>query len=93
MLPITGEYPVVRSLCASMWLYINIDVDTRFQFNGDAVIPDGYLLDPAFYQCFVKFGQMCRLVADEILQLIDAPDLLVTGGGVHGALLFQVSKS
>lgn len=33
-----------------MELCININVDTGFQFNGDAVIPDGYLLAPASYQ-------------------------------------------
>ena len=32
---------------ASVELCINIDADTGFQFDGDAVIPDGYLLDPA----------------------------------------------
>lgn len=35
---------------ASMKLCINIDADTGFQLNGDVVIPDGYLLDPASYQ-------------------------------------------
>ena len=37
-------------LRASMELCINIDADTGFQLNGDVVIPDGYLLDPASYQ-------------------------------------------
>lgn len=49
-LPITGDYPVMRSLRASMELCINIDTNTGFQFNCDTVIPDGYLLDPASYQ-------------------------------------------
>lgn len=30
-----------------MKLYIHIDTNTGFQFNCDAVTPDGYLLDPA----------------------------------------------
>lgn len=33
-----------------MELYANIDYDTGFKFNGDAIIPDGYLLAPASYQ-------------------------------------------
>lgn len=49
-LPITGEYPVVGSLRASIELCVNIDTNTGFQFDCDAVIPDGYLLDPASYQ-------------------------------------------
>lgn len=41
----SGEEPLrVIKLC------INIDADTGFQFNRDAVIPDGYLLDPASHQ-------------------------------------------
>ena len=40
-----------------LWdLYVHIDADTGFQFDGDAVIPDGYLFDPASYQRFFKFG-------------------------------------
>lgn len=35
---------------ASMKLCINIDADTGFKLNGDSVIPDGYLFDPASYQ-------------------------------------------
>ena len=42
-LPITGNYPVVGSLCTSIELCIHINADARFQFNCDAVIPDGYL--------------------------------------------------
>ena len=30
-----------------MKLYIHIDTNTGLKFYGDAVIPDGYLLDPA----------------------------------------------
>ena len=46
-LPITGNYPVVRSLCMFIGLCIHIDINTGFQFYGDMVIPDGYLFDPA----------------------------------------------
>ena len=41
-LPITGNYPVVGSLCTSIELCIHINADARFQFNCDAVIPDVY---------------------------------------------------
>lgn len=33
-----------------MELCSNIDDDAGFKFSGDAIIPDGYLLDPASYQ-------------------------------------------
>lgn len=36
-----------------MKLYIHIDANTGFQFNCDAVIPDGDLFDPASHQRFV----------------------------------------
>ena len=35
---------------------------------------------------------MGRLLPDEILQFVDAADLLVTGGGIQGGLLFQLKK-
>ena len=59
-LPITGNYPVVGSLCTSIELCIHINADARFQFNCYAVIPDGDLLNPE-YSCamkshFRKFG-------------------------------------
>ena len=49
-LPITGIYPVVRSLCTFIDLCIHIDTNTGFQFYGDMVIPDGDLFDPASHQ-------------------------------------------
>ena len=45
-----------------MKLYIHIDTNTGFQFDGDAVTPDGYLFDPASHQRFVKFGEAERHV-------------------------------
>ena len=51
-----------------LWdLYVHIDADTGFQFNGDAVIPDGYLFDLASYQRFFKFGEVGSLLCDIIL--------------------------
>ena len=66
-LPITGYIPVVRSLRASMELCINIDADTGFQFDGDVVIPDSDLFDPASHQRFVKFGEVGSLLCNIIL--------------------------
>ena len=37
-----------------MKLCINIYADTGFQFNGDAVLPDGYLLDPGFWNAIAR---------------------------------------
>ena len=48
-------------------LCINIDTNTGFQFNGDVVIPDGDLLDPASHQRFVKFGEVGSLLCNIIL--------------------------
>ena len=54
-----------------LWdLHINIDINTGFQFNGDVVIPDGDLLDPASHQRFVKFGEVGSLLCDIILQVM-----------------------
>ena len=52
---ITGNYPVVRSLRASIGLCNHVNADARFQFNCDAVIPDGDLFDPASHQRFIEF--------------------------------------
>lgn len=50
-----------------LWdLCINIDVNTGFQFDGDVVIPDGDLFDPASHQQFVEFGEVGSLLCDII---------------------------
>ena len=55
-----------------LWdLHINIDTNTRFQFDSDVVIPDSDLLDPASHQRFVKFGEVGSLLRNIILQVID----------------------
>lgn len=91
-LPITGNYPVVRSLCISIELCIHINADARFQFNCDAVIPDGDLLNPASHQRFVKFDEVGGLLCDIILQVIDPLYLLVSCSSVYGGLLAEFSK-
>ena len=50
-----------------MKLCININADAGFQFDGDMVIPDSDLLDPASHQRFVKFGEVSSLLCDIIL--------------------------
>ncbi|GEM_PF-2089002 len=60
-----------------MKLYINIDTNTRFQFNGDVVIPDGDLFDPASHQRFIKFSELSSLLCDIILQVVDSLYLFI----------------
>ena len=59
-------------------LCIHIDANTRFQFDGDVVIPDGDLFNPASHQRFVKFDEVGSLLCDIILQVIDSFYLLVS---------------
>ena len=68
----------MRSLRASMELCINIDADTGFQFNRDAVITDGDLFDPASYHRFAKFGEVGSLLRNIILQVVDSLYLLIS---------------
>lgn len=66
-----------------LWdLCININIDTEFQFDGDVVIPDSDLFDPASHQRFVKFGEVGSLLCNIILQFIDPFYLLVSCGSV-----------
>ena len=56
-----------------LWdLCIHINANTGFQFDGDAVIPDGDLFDPAPHQRFVKFGEVGSLLCNIILQVVDS---------------------
>lgn len=75
-----------------MKLYIHIDTNARFQFDGDVVIPDSDLLDPASHQRFVKFGEAGSLLCDVILQVIDPLYLLISCSSVDGGLLAEFSK-
>lgn len=76
-----------------LWdLYIHIDTNTGFQFDGDVVIPYGDLFDPTSYQRFVKFGEVGSLLCNIILQGIDPLYLFVPCGSVDGGLLAGFSK-
>lgn len=57
------------------------------------VIPDGYLLDPASHQCLIEFCQMCSLLGNEILKIIDSLYLLVSCGSIDGGLLAEFPES
>lgn len=59
-------------------LHINIDTNTGFQFDGDMVIPDGDLFDPASHQRFVKFGEVGSLLCNIILQVISFSSMFST---------------
>lgn len=91
-LPITGDYPVVRSLRAFMKLCIHINADAEFQFNCNVVIPDGDLLNTASHQCFIEFCKIGGLLRDVILQIIDSLYLLVSCSSVYGGLLAEFSR-
>ncbi len=76
-----------------LWnLCIHIDTNTGLKFDGDAVIPDGDLLDPASHQCFIEFCKVGSLLCDIILQVIDSLYLFVPCGGIDGGLLAQFPK-
>lgn len=92
-LRITEIYPVSRSLCVAMNLYIHINTNTGLKFDGDVVIPDSDLFDPASHQRFVKFGEVGSLLGDIILQVIDPLYLFIPCGSVYSGLLAEFSKT
>ena len=76
-----------------LWdLYVHIDTNTGLKFDGDVVIPDGDLLDPASHQRFVKFGDVGSLLRNIILQVVDTFYLFIPCGSVYGGLLAQFPK-
>ena len=75
-----------------MKLCININADAGFQFDGDAVIPDDDLHDPASHQSFIEFykiGGLLRIDGfdNSILknQLIDGSSVTFKPGGFQPA--------
>ena len=50
------------------------------------VLPDDDSLKPALYQGLVEGFQVCGLLLDKILQLVDAGNLCVSGVGINRAL-------
>ena len=76
-----------------MKLCIHINANTGFQLDGDAVIPDDNLLDPASYQHFIEFCKIGGLLRYVILQVIDSLYLFVPCGGIDGCFLTEFSES
>lgn len=72
---------------------IHINADAGFQIDGDAVIPDGNVLDPASHQCFIEFCKIGGLLRNVILQVIDSLYLFVHCGGIDGCFLAEFSES
>ena len=77
----------------SIDLCIHINADAGFQFDGDAVIPDGNLLDPASHQCFIEFCKIGGLLRNVMLQVIDSLYLFVHCGGIDSCFLAEISES
>lgn len=76
----------------SIDLCIHINADAGFQFDGDAVIPDGDLLNPASHQCFVEFCKVRGLLRDVILKIIDSLYLFISCSSIDSGLLSKFSK-
>ena len=63
-----------------MGLSFNIHVQPGIKFHSEVVLPDNDPLKPSFHQGLVEGFQVCGLLLDEILQLVDAGNLCVSGG-------------
>lgn len=76
-----------------LWdLCINIDTNTGFQFDGDMVIPDGDLLDPASHQCFIEFCKEGGLLRNVILQVVNSFYLFISCSSIDGCFLAKFSE-
>ena len=51
------------------------------------IVPDGDLLKPSLHEGFVEGFEVSWLLVDEVLQLVDAGNLGVSGGSVYRAFL------
>lgn len=62
-----------------LWLLaFNINYNPRLQFHRKPIVPDDNLLKPPPGKALVKLGQFGILLLNELVQLIDTLDLLVT---------------
>lgn len=66
-------------------LPFNINFQSGLELHCEGVFPDGDLLEPAFYQCFVEFSKVSALLLDVVLQVVNSCNLCVSGIGVNGA--------
>ena len=74
---------------ALILLCFNVHFEARLQLDRIMVLVNYNLLEPAPDQGFVKFRQVGRLAANEILKCSDALNLFVSCYRVNGGLLFQ----
>ena len=76
-----------------LWtLIFNINFQSGLERHCEVVFPDGDLLEPAFYQCFVEFSKVSALLLDVVLQVINSFNLRVSGSGVNGAFFTLFAK-
>ena len=81
-----------RGFRASMGLSFNLNFQSRLKLHSEVVLPDDDSLKPALYQYLVEGFQVCGLLLDEILQLVDAGNLCVSGGSVNRAFFSLFSE-
>lgn len=76
-----------------LWDYpANLNFQSGLKFYSEVVLPDDDSLKPAFYQSLIKGFQVCGLLLDEILQLVDSGNLCVPGGRVNRAFFSLFSE-
>ena len=68
-----------------MGLSFNLNFQSGLKLYSEVVLPDDDSLEPALYQGLVEGFQVCGLLLDKILQLVDAGNLCVPGGGINCA--------
>ena len=68
-----------------MGLSFNLNFQSGLKLHCEVVLPDDDSLKPAFHQDLVEGFQVCGLLLDKILQLVDAGNLCVPGGGINCA--------
>ena len=72
--------------------YFNLNNNSRLHLHRKPIITHDNLLNPPPRKALVKLGKLGILLLDELVQLIDTLDLLVTDGCVDEVLLFHLTK-
>lgn len=70
-----------------MGLFINLNFQSGLELHCEVIIPDDDLLKPALHQGFVEDFQVCGLLFDEILELVDAGNLRIHGRSINRTFL------
>ena len=73
-------------------LCFNLNFQSGLELHCEVVIPDDDTLKTALYQCLVEGLQVCGLLLDKILQLVDAGNLCVPGSSVNCAFFALFSE-